>query len=121
MIKLYGIANCSTVKKARDWLAAHNISVEFQDFKKVGLTCTTAQNWLQQREWNELINRKGLTWRGLSEQQKILIHDDVSAMALMVDKSSVIKRPILEQDGKLLCIGFDVTTYAEIFRIKETT
>ncbi len=120
-MKLYGIANCSTVKKARDWLAAHNIAVEFQDFKKLGLSCTTAQNWLQQRDWNELINRKGLTWRGLSEEQKLLTQDNTSALALMTDKTSVIKRPLLEQDGKLLCIGFDAAVYAEIFKVKVLT
>lgn len=119
MIKLYGIPNCSTVKKARDWLAAHNIAVDFHDFKKGGLSCATAQNWLQQRGWNELINRKGLTWRGLSEEQKALIQDNTSALALMQDKTSVIKRPILEQDGKLLHVGFDAASYATIFNVKE--
>ena len=121
MIKLYGIANCSTVKKARDWLAAHNITVEFQDFKKLGLAEVTAQNWLQQREWSELINRKGMTWRGLSEHQKTLIQDNTSAGILMMDKTSVIKRPLLEQDGTLLCIGFDAAIYAEIFNVKVLT
>lgn len=119
MIKLYGIPNCSTVKKARDWLAAHNIAVEFHDFKKLGLDDTTAHNWLQQRDWSELINRKGLTWRGVTEEQKVLIQDNASAQALMKDKTSVIKRPILEQDGKLLCVGFDATTYAQLFNVKE--
>ena len=120
MIKLYGIPNCSSVKKARDWLVAHNITVAFQDFKKLGLDEATAQNWLQQRDWNELINRKGLTWRGLSDEQKLLIQDSASALTLMKEKTSVIKRPLLEQDGQLLSIGFDAATYADIFKIKET-
>lgn len=116
MIKLYGISNCSTVKKARDYLARHKIEVEFHDFKKQGLNEATAKNWLAQRDYNELINRKGLTWRGLEDSYKQQITNESSAMTLMLEKHSVIKRPLLEQDGKLLCLGFDEASYAEIFK-----
>lgn len=119
--KLYGIANCSTVKKARDWLALHDIAIEFHDFKNLGLDASTATNWLQQRDFSELINRKGLTWRALTEQQKQEVKDNVSALALMTDKTSVIKRPLLEQNGKLLYIGFDATAYQKIFNLKAST
>ncbi len=119
MIKLYGINNCSTVKKARDWLAQHDITVEFHDFKKYGLDAETAKNWLQQREHNDLINRKGLTWRGLTDEQKLGVKDEASALDLMTDKTSAIKRPLLEQDGQLLHVGFDITAYARIFNVKD--
>jgi len=116
MLKLYGIPNCDTVKKARSWLAAHNIAVEFHDFKKHGLSTDLAQAWLQQAPWEQLINRKGLTWRGLSEEQKT-IADNTAAKQLMQDKTSVIKRPLLEQDGKLLHIGFDEAAYTKLFKL----
>lgn len=119
MIKLYGINNCSTVKKARDWLAQHDIAVEFHDFKKCGLDAETAKNWLQQRDQSDLINRKGLTWRGLTDEQKQVVIDEASALDLMTDKTSVIKRPILEQDGKLLHVGFQTAAYAQIFNVKD--
>jgi len=119
--KLYGISNCSTVKKARDWLAQHNIEVEFHDFKKQGLNEEIANNWLKQRDWNELVNRKGLTWRGLTDEQKQRVKDNSSALCLMMEKSSVIKRPLLEQDGLLLHVGFDAAAYAEIFNIEVPT
>lgn len=118
MIKLYGIANCGTVKKARDWLAQHDIAVEFHDFKKSGLDLSIAQSWLQKRDWSDLINRKGLTWRALTDEQKQQVKDDTSALSLITDKTSVIKRPVLEQDGKLLHVGFDATAYAQIFNVK---
>ena len=118
-MKLYGIPNCSTVKKARDWLAQHDIRVEFHDFKKLGLNAEIATNWLQQRDWSELINRKGLTWRNLTEEQKQYLTDNSSALTLMTDKTSVIKRPLLEQDGKLLHVGFDAAAYAHLFNMKE--
>jgi len=118
LIKLYGIANCNTVKKARDWLTQHGIAVEFHDFKKHGLDTETARNWLQQRDWSELINRKGLTWRGLTDEYKQQVKDSSSALSLMIDKTSAIKRPLLVQDGKLLHVGFEMTAYAEIFNAK---
>ena len=114
-IKLYGIANCSTVKKARDWLDSHGIAVEFHDFKKLGLDEDTAQNWLSQRDWSELVNRKGTTWRKLTDEQKHKVTDASSALTLMTEKTSVIKRPLLEQHGKLLAVGFDAVAYAEIY------
>ena len=116
-MKLYGISNCDTVKKARDWLAQHNIAIEFHDFKKLGLDIAIAQSWLQQADWLKLINRNGLTWRGLPEQRKQLIQDTTTALALMLEKTSVIKRPVLEQNGKLLHVGFDETAYSKIFNL----
>jgi arsenate reductase len=116
--RLYGIPNCSTVKKARDWLAQHDIPVEFHDFKKHGLDIAIAQNWLKQVDWTRLINRSGLTWRGLPEERKQLIQDANAALELMLEKTSAIKRPLLEQDGKLLYVGFDETAYAKIFNLK---
>ncbi len=117
-MKLYGIPNCNTVKKARDWLAHHDIAVEFHDFKKHGLDSSTARNWLRQTDWTGLINRSGLTWRGLPEQRKQLVQDAPGALALMLEKTSVIKRPVLEQDGKLLQVGFDESAYSRIFNLK---
>jgi Spx/MgsR family transcriptional regulator len=115
--KLYGIPNCNTVKKAREWLALHGITVEFHDFKKHGLDGAIAQNWLQQADWTRLINRSGLTWRGLPEQRKQNVHDAATALALMMEKTSVIKRPVLEQNGKLLHVGFDETAYSKFFNL----
>jgi arsenate reductase len=116
-IKLYGIPNCNTVNKARDWLAQHDIPVEFHDFKKHGLDIAIAQNWLQQTDWTKLVNRSGLTWRGLPEERKQCIQDANAALALMLEKTSAIKRPLLEQNGKLLHVGFDEAAYTKIFNL----
>ena len=116
-MKLYGIPNCDTVKKARTWLAAHDIAVEFHDFKKQGLTAEITQHWLQQTSWEQLINRKGLTWRGLPDELKTSITNNSSAQQLMLDKTSVIKRPLLVQDDKLLHIGFNDADYSKLFNL----
>jgi Spx/MgsR family transcriptional regulator len=114
LITLYGIPNCNTVKKARDYLAQQGITVDFHDFKKRGLDEATLQHWLQQRDWTELVNRKGLTWRGLTDQQKAT--DTESAAKLMLEKTSVIKRPLLEIDGNLSHVGYDEAAYAALFK-----
>ena len=116
--RLYGLPNCNTVKKAREWLARHGVEVEFHDFKKLGLEADIAHNWLQQADWNKLLNRSGLTWRGLPEPRKQQIRDAHTAMELMLEKTSVIKRPLLEQNNKLLHVGFDEAAYSEIFNLK---
>jgi Spx/MgsR family transcriptional regulator len=118
-LKLYGIPNCNTVKKARDWLTLQGIEYVFFDFKKSVLSPEIAQNWLQQCDKNELINRKGLTWRSLSSDEKQMVNDISSVLTLMLQKTSVIKRPVLEQNGKLLYIGFDETAYEKIFNVKD--
>ncbi|WP_020167954.1 MULTISPECIES: arsenate reductase [Methylotenera] len=116
-MKLYGIPNCNTVKKARDWLAAHDIAVEFHDFKKQGVSEADLNNWLKQIPQEKLINRAGLTWRGLDQDTKNSITDNTSAIALMQSKTSLIKRPLLIQNDVILCTGFDEARYAEIFNI----
>lgn len=116
-MKLYGIPNCTTVKKAREWLAGHDIAVEFHDFKKLGLPAELAQRWLKQAPWDVLVNRKGTTWRGLSDEQRAAVCDSASALPLMLEKPSVVKRPLLERDGKLLHVGFDEAAYRKIFNL----
>ena len=116
--RLYGISNCNTVKKAREWLVQHRIEFEFHDFKRLGLEPAIARTWLQQADWARLVNRSGLTWRGLPEQRKQSIQDAEAALMLMLEKPSVIKRPVLELSGKLLNIGFDDSAYSEIFNLK---
>jgi len=113
-MKLYGIPNCNTVKKARDWLDANNIAYEFHDFKKQGLDEATINKWLTQYPWEKLINRAGLTWRGLDDATKSGITDNAAATALMQAKTSIIKRPVLEKDKQILVLGFCESDYQHL-------
>jgi arsenate reductase (glutaredoxin) len=72
-MKLYGIPNCNTVKKARDWLDVNHIVYTFHDFKKLGISQPILENWLNQFPHEKIINRAGLTWRGLDAPQKIAL------------------------------------------------
>jgi arsenate reductase len=113
-ITLYGIPNCDTVKKARTWLLAHNVDFTFHDFKKQGLDRATAAAWLDARDWEAVVNRKGTTWRNLPDAQKAEVIDKASALELMLAHTSVIKRPILAGAGALQ-VGFTPDLYAEVF------
>ncbi|MDQ2820905.1 MAG: ArsC family reductase [Pseudomonadota bacterium] len=114
-ITLYGIPNCNTVKKARTWLADNHIDFTFHDFKKQGLDRATAAAWLDARDWEVLINRKGTTWRNLSDEQKATVTDKASALELMLATTSVIKRPVLQGAGALQ-VGFTPDLYAGVFK-----
>jgi arsenate reductase len=114
-MKLYGIPNCSTVKKARTWLEQHAIAYEFHDFKKLGLDTATGQLWLAQQPWEKLVNRSGMTWRNLSETEKNAVSNAQTALALMQEKTSVIKRPVLVNNNQILALGFNETDYANLF------
>lgn len=113
-MKLYGIPNCNTVKKARTWLAENHIGVQFHDFKKDGVSASLINGWLEQAPWEKLVNRAGMTWRSLSDAAKAGIQDSSSALRLMLEKPSVIKRPVLVRDGKILHLGFDETAYGKL-------
>ena len=115
-MKLYGIPNCNTVKKAREWLEANGVDYEFHDFKKQGLDQATVNHWLTQQPWEKLVNRAGMTWRNLSDAEKAAVTDNASATTLMLSKTSVIKRPILEYNNKILALGFDEAAYQQIMK-----
>lgn len=115
-MQLFGIPNCNTVKKAREWLINHAITYTFHDFKKDGVTQELLESWLVQLPWEKLVNRAGMTWRNLSDAEKMAVVDTPSALKLMLEKSSVIKRPVLVKNGKILSLGFSEAAYQELMR-----
>lgn len=117
-IIMYGIPNCDTVKKARTWLEEQNIPFHFHNFKKDGLNAQAIEQWLTQSELSVLINRKGTTWRALSDAQKAQADTTTGAIALMLENPSVIKRPVLgiEQGPTLkVAVSFKPEQYQTLF------
>lgn len=106
-MKLYGIPNCDTVKRARTWLSAQGREVDFHDFKKAGVPPARLDAWLQAAGWETVLNRKGNTWRGLDDAAKAAVVDAASARALMLAQPSVIKRPVVEWPDGRITVGFD--------------
>jgi arsenate reductase len=114
-VKVYGIPNCDTVKRARAWLTGKGIEIDFHDYKTAGISRERISSWLNQTDWESLVNRRGLTWRKLPDASKAAIKDDASATDLMLEYPSVIKRPVLECGGKIL-VGFDAGSYAKLLQ-----
>jgi len=114
-MKIYAIPNCNTVKKARAWLEARGLAYEFHDYKKQGVPEAVLKAAMKQLGWETLVNRAGPTWRKLPDEAKAGVTDAASALAVMQANSSVIKRPLLERDGRFEA-GFSEARYAELFR-----
>jgi len=111
-IQLYGIPNCDTVKKARDWLTAQGVDCVFHDFKKQGVPVDLLPVWLKALGRDTLINRKGPTWRNLGPEVHATVVDDASAMAVMQANSSVIKRPVVVWPDGQVTVGFKPELFA---------
>ncbi|ACR28418.1 ArsC family reductase [Burkholderia glumae] len=112
---VYGIPNCDTVKKARSWLDDHDVAFDFHDFKKAGLTEAVIKGWLKDVPLEVLVNRRGTTWRALPDEAKAAADSEAGAIALMLDKPSVIKRPVVVVDGRVKAVGFVADQYAALF------
>lgn len=114
MTTMYGIKNCDTIKKARKWLDEKSIGYTFHDYKKDGTSEALFRDWLSSLGWEAVINRRGTTWRKLSEEQKSSM-DNSSALAVMMENPSIIKRPLLEHEGKRI-LGFKAEEYESAFK-----
>jgi arsenate reductase (glutaredoxin) len=110
---IYGIKNCDTMKKARNWLASHKIVHDFHDYKAAGIDQATLQGWVKKVGWQGLINRAGTTFRRLADADKADITEK-KAIALMLAQPSMIRRPVLDTGGRLT-VGFDPKEYEKLF------
>lgn len=111
---LYGIKNCDTIKKALKWLEKNHISYTFHDYKKNGLDIAIFKQAVNEHGWETVINKRGTTWRALSEEQKNTMNDTI-ALECSIDNPSIVTRPILLFNGKTY-IGFKDAFYEETFR-----
>jgi arsenate reductase len=110
---LYGIPNCDTVKKARDWLTQHRVAYDFHDYKKAGVDRGALTRWVEEHGWEVVLNRAGTTFRALPEADKSGLDAD-KAIALMLAQPSMIKRPVLDLGDRRL-VGFKPDLYAQVF------
>ncbi|MCW8922408.1 MAG: ArsC family reductase [Gammaproteobacteria bacterium] len=110
---LFGIPNCDTMKKACRWLDANGVLYTFHDYKKAGVPEDELKLWVKTTDWEVLLNRRGTTWRKLDNAIKDNI-DEASAIKVMLENPSAIKRPVLKIDDQLL-VGFSEDTYKEAF------
>jgi Spx/MgsR family transcriptional regulator len=100
-MKVYGITNCNTVKKALDWFKANQVDYEFQNFKKLGVSADKLEEWDSKAGYEKFMNKQGLTWKQLEPQIKESIKTKADALQLLQQKTSMIKRPVIETDDFL--------------------
>jgi len=108
-LKLYGIPNCDTVKKARVWLDAQGVAYDFHDYKKAGIDEARLRGWVDELGWETILNRAGTTCRKLPGEAKTGLDAD-KAIALMLAQPSMIKRPILDLGDRRIA-GFKPEVY----------
>lgn len=111
---IYGIPNCDTVQKALKWFKANEVEFEFHDFKKEGISAKKLKEWDKKAGYEKFLNKKGTTWREVDEETKASITSSEPALKLLQEKTSIIKRPVIE-DGGFLFFGFDEETYKKQF------
>ena len=109
-LRMFGIANCDTIKRAKAWLSAEGIAFDFHDYKKSGVDPALMRAWVTELGWEVLLNRAGTTFRALSDADKQNIDTD-KAIALMLANPSMIKRPVLDLGGRRI-VGFKPDVYA---------
>lgn len=110
-LTVYGITNCDSVKKTREWFDVHGINYTFHDYKKQGIPEALLRQWVKARGWEVLLNRKGTTWRELDAATKASVVNGETAIAVMLKHVSTIKRPVVTR-GDALVIGADVAALA---------
>ena len=120
-ITIYGIKSCSTMKKAFNKLDELGVSYEFHDYKKQGVEKETVQLWVNALGIDKVLNKRGTTWRKLTDEQKSEADASVdAAIALLAENTSMIKRPIVEgqledKDQAILLCGFDEAEFDRVF------
>jgi Spx/MgsR family transcriptional regulator len=113
MIKLFGIPNCDTIKKTKKWLEQNNIDYTFHDYRKDGISTEMVSDFCQQLDWQQVLNKRGTTYRQLDDATKESLTAE-SVIALLVEHPAMIKRPILQKDNELY-LGFKAEQYQSIF------
>ena len=112
MLKIYGIKNCDTVKKARRWLEDHGIEHQFHDFRQDGLDKKQLSSWVEKSGWETLVNKRSTTWRNLSDKEKE-ITTNAQAIKLLMANPTLIKRPVV-QSNNILLVGFKEVEYKKL-------
>ncbi len=112
MIKIYGIKNCDSMKKAFKWLDENGIDYDFHDYKKLGADSDLLTTAIKEHRWENVLNRRGTTWRKLNDTTKENMNDE-SALATALDNPSIIKRPLMVHNDKTH-LGFKTEKYQEI-------
>ncbi len=113
MLKMYGLKNYDTVKKARRFLQQHHVEVQFHDYRLDGVDAALLQRFISTLGYKALLNTRGTSWRKLESVRRDSINDADSALAVMLEQPALIKRPLLCADNGAMLSGFDQQHYMQ--------
>ncbi|EPL9568414.1 ArsC family reductase [Providencia rettgeri] len=108
---MYGIKNCDTIKKARRYLEDNGIDYQFHDYRVDGLDDALLSVFMEHVDWEVLVNKRGTTWRKLSDEQKNAVVDATSAKEVLLAEPAMIKRPVLISADNRYLVGFSADEY----------
>ncbi|WP_353663253.1 Spx/MgsR family RNA polymerase-binding regulatory protein [Hydrogenimonas sp. SS33] len=112
-MKLYGIKNCDSVRKAVRFFKEHNIDFETVDFRETPVGCDTIDRWLEKVAVKELFNSRSTTYRKLGLKDFGL--DEAGMRKWLCKENTLVKRPVVETDDGDVIVGFDEKRYKERF------
>ena len=116
MYVVYGIPNCDTIKKTLDWLNKHKIAYSFHDYKKEGISTQKLKAWSKQVGWETIFNKKSTVWKELGETVQATVVNEKTALPVLKENTSIIKRPVIELNDKVVAVGFKEAEYQKIFK-----
>ena len=112
-VTLYGITNCDTIKKARQWLELHDIDYQFHDFRAQGIEPQVISRWIEQLGWEKVVNKRSTTWKQLDSIERDNMNSQ-SAITAASNNPTLVKRPLLDMDGQYY-VGFKPADYHTLF------
>ena len=113
MLTVFGIKSCDTCRRARKYLTAQDIEFRFHDVRDDGLDIQMLERWAARIDWQKLLNKQSLTWRKIPEVDRNDMNKD-KAFALMIDRPTLLKRPVLEAE-KFLAVGFSEKRFSDFW------
>lgn len=117
MYTMYGLPYCDATKLAMDWFNQRSIPFTLHDYKTQGITAEALNRWCDQQGMEVIMNKRSTTWRSLDAATQASITNQQKAVEVMAANTSLIKRPVVELDGKVVAVGFNEKKYAEAIKV----
>ena len=117
MTTVYGLANCDTCRKARNWLDRFAIAHDFVDYRDNRQPPETLKQWKDALGgWDAMVNKQSTTWRNLPDARKAP-HSDPEWTLLLKEYPALIKRPVLVADDGTVSVGFSDNGFKKLFGV----
>jgi Spx/MgsR family transcriptional regulator len=115
MTTLYGLSNCDSCRKARNWLDRFGVAHAFVDYRDQPQPAETLAGWKEQvGGWDLMVNKSSTTWRNLLPQRKNTGSDPEWTL-LLKEYPALVRRPVVVQDDGAVSVGFTDNGFKKLF------